>query len=385
MKWSWKIARIDGGVGRLKDGVELRIHLTFLVLIAWLAVSYWITGRSLHSVIAGVGFILALFACVLLHEFGHVLAARQFGIRTRDITLLPIGGLARLERMPEVPSHEAWIAAAGPAVNLAIAAVLDSWLMFMNTWQPFSQVHLTTGPWLERLLVANVTLVIFNLIPAFPMDGDRILRALLSSRMGHTRGTEVAVSVGQVFAFVMGLIGLFLSPMLLLIGLFVWIGAAQEANAVHLRAALSDTPARAVMLTDFATLEAGDRLSEAVRLTLNGSQRDFPVVDTVGVIGMVSGSGLLGALAAHGLDQPVTVAMRTEFPVAESSEPLESVFRRLQDHGADAIPVIDNGLIVGMITMENVQEYLLIRATLKVYNGRTAEIRRGMPVRVAGD
>ncbi|HTX34741.1 MAG TPA: site-2 protease family protein [Bryobacteraceae bacterium] len=130
MKWSWKIARIDG--------VELRIHLTFLVLIAWLVVSYWITGKSLHSMIAGVGFILALFACMLLHEFGHVLAARQFGIRTRDVTLLPIGGLARLEHMPEVPSHEAWIAASGPAVNLAIALMLDSWLMFMNTWQPFS-------------------------------------------------------------------------------------------------------------------------------------------------------------------------------------------------------------------------------------------------------
>jgi Zn-dependent protease len=152
--------------------------------------------------------------------------------------------VVRLERVPEVPSHEDWSAAAGPAVNVAIALALDSWLMFMNTWQPFSQLHLTTGPWLERLLIASITLVIFNLIPAFPMDGGRILRALLSSRMGHSRGTEVAASVGQVFAFVMGLIGLFISPMLLLVGLFVWIGAAQEANAVRLRSALSDTPAR---------------------------------------------------------------------------------------------------------------------------------------------
>ena len=233
-------------------------------------------------------------------------------------------------------------------------------------------------------MVANITLVVFNLIPAFPMDGGRILRALLSSRMGHTRGTEVAASVGQVFAFVMGLIELFISPMLLLVGLFVWIGAAQEANAVRLRSALSDTPARAVMLTDFSTLEADDKLSEAVRLTLNGAQRDFPVVDTGGAIGMVTGSGLLGALAAHGLDRPVTVAMRTEFPVAESSETLDAEFRRLQDNGAGAIPVIHNGLIVGLITMENVQEYLLIRATLKVYNGRTAEMRN-MPVGMAGD
>jgi CBS domain-containing protein len=284
-----------------------------------------------------------------------------------------------------VPSHEAWIAAAGPAVNLAIVLALDSWLTFMNTWQPFSQLHLTTGPWLERQLVANVTLVIFNLIPAFPMDGGRILRALLSSRMGHTRGTEVAAAVGQVFAFLMGLVGLFVSPMLLLIGLFVWIGAAQEANAVRLRSALSDTPARAVMLTDFATLEANDKLSEAVRLTLAGGQRDFPVVEGGRLAGMVSGKGLLAALASHGLDDPVTVAMGAEFPAAESSETLDAVFRRLQDTGAGAIPVVNNGLIVGLITMENVQEYLLIRATLKVYNGRTAEIRRGMPVGMAGD
>jgi hypothetical protein len=271
-----------------------------------------------------------------------------------DITLLPIGGLARLERLPEEPSHELWIALAGPAVNLAIAACLDSWLTFMNNWQPLSQLHLTTGPWIERLLVVNVSLVLFNFIPAFPMDGGRVLRALLTSRMGHTRATEVAAGVGQVLAFVIGLIGLLVSPMLLLIGLFVWIGASQEAAAAQLRSALSDTPTRAVMLTNFATLEPGDTLVQAVRLTLNGSQRDFPVVDEGKVAGMVTGIDLLAALASHGLYQAVTFAMRRDC------------------------------LIVGLITMENIQEYLLIRATLKEQNRRAQDIRHDASAGLAG-
>lgn len=363
MKWSWKVGQVAG--------VEMRIHLTFLALLAWLVTSYWLTGHSIGSMLAGIGFVLAIFLCVVLHELGHVLVARQFGIRTKDITLLPIGGLARLERTPEEPSQELWIALAGPAVNLAIAACLDAWLSFMNLWQPFSQLHLTTGPWIERLLLANLSLVLFNLIPAFPMDGGRVLRALLASRMGYTRATEVAAKVGQVLAFVIGLIGLLVSPVLLLIGLFVWVGASQEGVSARWRSALSDTPTRAVMLTDFAILRPDDTLAEAVRLTLNGSQRDFPVVDEGKVVGMVTGDGLLAALTSHGLDRPVTEAMQRDFPAAEASEALGTVFRRMQDSGAGAIPAVSKGLIVGLVTMENLREYLLIRATLHEYSLRT--------------
>jgi Zn-dependent protease len=339
MKWSWKVGRIAG--------VDLRMHVTFLALIAWLVASYWLAGRSLSGMVAGVGFILALFACVVLHEMGHVLAARQFGIRTRDITLLPIGGLARLERMPEEPSQELWIALAGPAVSLGIAAVLDSWLTLTNAWAPLSQLHITAGPWVERLFLANISLVLFNLIPAFPMDGGRMLRAILAWRMGYRRATEVAASVGQVLAFVIGLIGLFTSPTLLFVGLFVWIGATQEANTVQVRSVLSNAPMRAAMFTDFATLRSSDALAEAVRFTLNGSQRDFPVVDAGKVTGMVTESDMLAALSTDGPEQPVGSVMRREFPVADSSETLEAVFRRLQEDGAGTIPVVSNGALVG--------------------------------------
>jgi Zn-dependent protease/CBS domain-containing protein len=377
MKWSWKFGRIAG--------VDLRMHVTFLALIAWLVASYWLAGRSLSGVVAGVGFILALFACVVLHEMGHVLAARQFGIRTRDITLLPIGGLARLERMPEEPSQELWIALAGPAVSLGIAAVLDSWLTFTNAWAPLSQLHITAGPWVERLFLANISLVLFNLIPAFPMDGGRVLRAILAWRMGYPRATEVAASVGQVLAFVIGLIGLFTSPTLLFVGLFVWIGATQEANIVQVRSVLSNAPMRAAMFTDFAILRSSDALAEAVRFALNGSQRDFPVVDAGKVTGMVTESDMLAALSTDGPEQPVGSVMRREFPVADSSETLEAVFRRLQEDGAGTIPVVSNGVLVGLVTMENLREYLMIQAALKARSIRAGHIRQSVNPGVGGD
>jgi Zn-dependent protease len=172
MKWSWKIGTLAG--------IDLRIHATFLLLLAWVGAGHWLQGRSLEAMLAGVSFILALFACVLLHELGHALAARRYGIPTRDITLLPIGGLARLERMPDKPSQELWVALAGPVVNVIIAAVLFAWLTLARAWAPIGELGVAAGPFLERLWLANVWLVLFNLIPAFPMDGGRVLRAALA-------------------------------------------------------------------------------------------------------------------------------------------------------------------------------------------------------------
>ncbi len=201
MKWSWKIGTLAG--------IETRIHVTFLLLLAWVGAAHWIAGRSMDAALNGMAFILAVFGCVLLHELGHSLAARRYGIPTRDITLLPIGGVARLERMPEKPAQELWVALAGPAVNVAIAAVLFAWLSITHSWAPLGQMHVASGPFVERLLVTNVWLVLFNLIPAFPMDGGRVLRALLASRMEYVRATQIAAGIGQGLAFVFGLIGLF--------------------------------------------------------------------------------------------------------------------------------------------------------------------------------
>ena len=362
MKWSWKIGKLAG--------IDLRIHVTFLLLLGWVAASHWIAARSIDTMAMGVAFILALFACVVLHELGHALAARKYGIPTRDITLLPIGGVARLERMPDQPRQELWVALAGPAVNVAIAAVLFAWLTASNGWAPLDRLSVAGGPFLERLLVANVWLVLFNLVPAFPMDGGRVLRALLASRMEYMKATQIAAGVGQGLAFVFGFIGLFSNPMLLFIALFVWIGASQEASATQMKAAMSGTPIRAAMLTDFHCLDRDATLADAVRLVLEGSQQDFPIMDGQKVAGILTRSDLLVALAEHGPAYPVAHAMQREFLAADYTEMLEVAFQRLQECGCHTMPVIHEGRLMGLLTMDNVGEYFLIQAAMNKRAGR---------------
>jgi Zn-dependent protease/CBS domain-containing protein len=357
MKWSWKIGKLAG--------VDLNIHITFLVLLGWVALSHWSAGKTLDAVVSGVGFILALFACVVLHELGHALAARRFGIATRDITLLPIGGVARLERMPEEPRQELWVALAGPAVNVVIAAALFVWLTLTNSWTPLSQLAVGTGPFLERIMVVNVYLVLFNLIPAFPMDGGRVLRALLASRMEYLKATQIAAGLGQGLAFMFGIIGLFTNPFLMFIALFVWIGASQEASAVQMKSAFAGTPIRAAMLTDFQLLGPSDTLADAVRLILQGSQQDFPVVEESRVIGVLTRADLLVALAQHRQDHSVTSVMRRDFLTADRAEMLETVFRRLAECECHTLPVLHDGRLIGLVTMDNLGEFFLIQSAIK--------------------
>lgn len=339
MKWSWKIGQLDG--------VDLRIHATLLVLLGWVWASYAISGNSL----VGTAFIAALFASVALHEFGHVIAARRLGIRTRDITLLPIGGVARLERIPEEPRHELWVALAGPAVSVAIAAILFAW-----------PVH-PRGALVESLFLANLSLALFNLLPAFPMDGGRILRALLAGRVAYPKVTQLAASTGQGLALALAFVGLLTNPVLVFIGWFVWIGAGEEVAAGQIRSALSGIPARAAMLTDFEELWCGDTLADAVRLALQGSQHDFPVVEQGYVKGVLTRNDLLAALAAHGQDFPVSAVMRREFMVAESTEMLDLAFQRLRWCNCHTMPVLQDGRLTGLITMDQLGEYFLSETT----------------------
>lgn len=364
MKWSWTAGKIAG--------IDFRIHVTFLLLLGWVGISHWLTGRSAEAVVAGVGFILALFGCVLLHELGHALAARRFGIATRDITLLPIGGVAHLERMPEKPAQELFVALAGPAVNVVIATLLAFWLNLTNGWQPLSQLQVASGSLAERLLVANVVLVLFNLIPAFPMDGGRVLRAVLASRMDYGKATRIAARVGQGMALLMGFAGLFGNPMLLFIALFVWIGASQEAGAAQMKEAIAGTPVGAVMLTDFQTLRHDESLRDAVRLVLQGSQQDFPVMEHQRVAGVLTRAALLSALAEYGQDHPVSSVMRRDFLTAGYTEMLEPVLQRLQESECHTMPVTHAGRLAGLLTMENVSEFFLIQAAVRQNGARNA-------------
>jgi Zn-dependent protease len=305
-----------------------------------------------------------VFASVVLHEYGHALTARRYGIQTRDITLLPIGGVARLERMPDKPIQELWVALAGPAVNLVIAAGLLAWLLVSSSFEPLAQLSMTSGPFLERLMMVNVLLVGFNMIPAFPMDGGRVLRALLAMRLEYTRATQVAANIGQALALVFGFIGLFSNTFLVFIALFVWIGAAQESRMVQMKAALEGIPVSRVMLTGFETLSPDDRVGDAVRLILSGSQQDFPVLEDGRVVGVLTRRDILKALPQQGEAVPISRVMRRQFETADSFEMLDVAFGRLQACECHTIPVTHDGRLVGLVTMDNVGEFLRIQSAL---------------------
>ena len=356
MKWSTRIGTFAG--------IDVYVHATFLILIAWLGLAYWQTEESVGAALAGVAFVLALFGCVVLHEFGHALTARQFGIRTRDITLLPIGGIARLERMPDDPRQELWVALAGPAVNVVIAAGLFVVLRATDTLAPLATMDVTEGGFLERLMILNAFLATFNMLPAFPMDGGRVLRALLATRLDYTRATQLAATIGQGMAFVFGLVGLFSNPFLIFIALFVWIGAGQEAAMTQMKSALGGLPLERAMMTDFRTLSPDDSLARAVELLLAGPQQDFPVVDGHAVVGILTRADLLKALARQERGSPVADVMRRDFLVADASDMIDVVFERLQGHDCHTIPVVRRGSLIGLLTMDNVGEFLSVQAAV---------------------
>ena len=354
MKWTLKIGRFAG--------IDVFLHTTFFLMIGWIGLTYWLQENSFVAVITGVGFILALFASVVLHEYGHALTARKYGIKTRDITLYPIGGVARLERIPENPKEELWVALAGPAVNVVIAAVLFIWLLVSATLEPLSSLSLTGGSFIERLMVTNLVLVGFNLIPAFPMDGGRVLRALLAMRLEYTAATQIAASIGQGLAFVFGFIGLFTNTFLLFIAFFVWIGAQNEAKLVRMKSALDGIPVSQAMLTNFKTISHDDTLSVVIDHILAGDQKDFPVVSDGQVIGILSESGLLVGLRRNGENTPVSSVMQTSFATADSYDMLETAFASLQNCDCHTMPVFHNDQLVGLLTMDNIGEFIRIQS-----------------------
>jgi len=352
MKWSWKIATVSG--------IPVYVHGTFLLLIMFFLARDLGAGLGLAAALASTAFLLVVFATVVLHEFGHAFMARRYGIQTRDITLLPIGGLARLERLPDVPRQELYVALAGPAVNFALAAVaLVVAVLFARSVSP--TLDASGGGLLGRFIAVNLWLGLFNLIPAFPMDGGRALRALLAERYEYTRATEMAANLGQGLALVFGLIGLFTNPFLLFIALFVWMGATAEASTVSLRSAISGTPVGRAMITNVQTLDIADALQRAADLVIAGSQQDFPVLDQGHLVGVLTRDALVRAVSARGLDSPVREAMASTFETADAREMLERAVARLQSCACPVLPVVVDGRLVGLLTAENVGEYVMLR------------------------
>jgi Zn-dependent protease/CBS domain-containing protein len=358
MKWSWKVGSFAG--------IGVYVHATFLILIAWLVLLEWNQGHKSHALVAEVLFILAFFVCIVLHEFAHALTAKRFGITTRDITLLPIGGLSRMERIPENPREELWIALAGPAASVLIAVALFALLRVSGTKISFQGMSSWTGAlFVEQLMLANAVLAIFNLLPAFPMDGGRIFRAFLAHYMDYSRATRAAASVGQGMAFLFGALGLFTNPFLLFIAFFVWIGAAQESASVEMKAALVGIPVSEVTVTEFSSVSPSDTLSNAVEKMLHGTQQDFPVLEHEALVGILPRKDLLEGLSRGGPNVLVSGVMRRNYSTVSAREMLEGALDKLKNSDCRVLPVMDKGNLVGLFTLENVGEFLLVRSALR--------------------
>jgi Zn-dependent protease/CBS domain-containing protein len=356
MRWSLNIGTIAG--------TAVRVHITFLLFLVWIFAADYASGGP-DEAWTGLLFMVLLFTCVLAHEFGHIFTARAFGVATPDVTLLPIGGVARLERIPEEPRQEFLIAIAGPAVNVVIglALVLAGAHLDPSALSGVDNAHISM---LDRLAIVNLFLAAFNMIPAFPMDGGRVLRALLATRMGHTRATETAAAIGQFVAFLLGFAGLFWNPLLIFIAVFVYLAASSEAHMVALRAMAHGVPVTNAMMTQIAKLTPQAHVDEAVQTLLRTSQSEFPVVDPDGKpVGLLGRGDLIRALKQLGPDARVADVMTTTVPSVGQRSCLDEALRLLQEKAAPAVAVTDaQGRLVGLVTSETIGEMMMLRAAM---------------------
>jgi Zn-dependent protease/CBS domain-containing protein len=357
MGWSLKIGSVAG--------TAVRIHVTFVLLLAWIFGVNYVSGGP-QAAWSSLVFLVLLFLCVLLHEFGHIFTARAFGVRTPDVILLPIGGVARLERIPEKPSQEFLVAIAGPAVNVVIAALL---VLLDGANLPMDRLASLAGDsasLADRLATVNLYLALFNLIPAFPMDGGRVLRALLAVRLGYVHATEIAAMIGQWVAFGLGFLGLFGNPLLIFIAIFVYLAASSEAHLVAIRAMSRGVPVTAAMMTQFATLTPDEHVDAAVETLLRTSQGEYPVIDGQGrPLGVLARNDLIRALKERGPDARVGDAMTMQMPTVSKSRCLEDAFRLLQEKSVPAVGVVDAAeRLIGLVTSETVGEMLMLHQAM---------------------
>jgi Zn-dependent protease/CBS domain-containing protein len=364
VSWSLKLGQFAG--------IGVFVHWTFFLLLAWIAYAYMAAGEDAAAIVAGVGFIVALFGCVVLHEFGHALTARRFGCRTRDITLLPIGGVARLESIPEVPLQEFWVAVAGPAVNVVIAGTLFGVLLVLGQAYRFTGITPVGGSFLAKLMWVNIGLVLFNMLPAFPMDGGRVLRALLATQMTRVRATHIAASVGQFMAILFGISG-FLSGnwVLIFIAFFVYLGAQGEAQAVEMRAIFKGYRARDAMIRQFHTLSENDSMADAARDLLTSQQKDFPVMDGGKITGLLLHHDVVNALSHGNADHRVAEFVRRDCLMVDDNEPLDRVLDKMNACGCPTLLVQRQGELMGILSEEHLGQWLMLHSSVRQRSSET--------------
>jgi Zn-dependent protease len=363
MKWSLSLGKIKG--------IRILVHWTFILIIAWVVFAEMGRGSDFTTIMLTILFVLTIFGCVVLHELGHALTARRYNIDTKKITLLPIGGVASLEKMPEEPKKELWIALAGPAVNVVIAILLYIYLAFTNAFERVLQNGalekgvVTLENFIFSLFVVNVILVVFNAIPAFPMDGGRVLRALLAMRLERVKATQIAANLGQLVAIGFAFLGIMYNPILIFIGLFVFFGAYSENMMVQHLEFLRGYKVRDAMITNFTTLNPANTIQDAIDTLISGSEQDFVVEDDGKVLGIVTRNHILQSLKeTKRTSYSVTQIMNHDFTFYHVDDKLTEVFSDTQKKNDGFFPVIEKETqrLAGIINKDNINEFVMIQS-----------------------
>tara|TARA_R110002050_G_scaffold125855_1_gene246164 strand:- start:3370 stop:4464 length:1095 start_codon:yes stop_codon:yes gene_type:complete len=352
-RWSLNMGQVAG--------IKVFIHWTFFILIGWIFLMHFKMGHGVREGLSGMIFILALFGCVVLHEFGHSLTARRFGIPTKDITIYPIGGIASLESMPAKPSRELQVALAGPAVNIVIAAVL--WAYLKSSGQTFDframqDIELTGASFVPNLMYANLVLAAFNLIPAFPMDGGRVLRSLLAMKLEPVIATSIAAKTGQFLAIVFVFFGFFFNFWMVFIGLFIFLGAGAESKAEEIKKALESISVTNIMKSNYGILNPDMTLHMAARHFLNSKEKSFLVMKNDKVLGILSYKDIVVGLRKGKGDQEIEAFMQKDFQWLKKEEYLSDKFFLMLQGRQALFPVRDNGKLVGIVNSDEIHKWI---------------------------
>ena len=346
-------------------GTDIKIHWTFFFLILWVVFSELKRGGNKESILFNIALVLAIFLCVTLHELGHALAAKKFGIGTKKITLLPIGGMATIERMPELPKQELLITLAGPLVNIVIALLLYFIIPIKDIIQSnFSEIFETLSKFtlqnfLFYLFIVNLTLVVFNLIPAFPMDGGRILRSLLAIKMNRIRATQIASTIGQFIAILFLLIGLLYNPILIFIALVVFLGAYGENQFIHHLELLKGHTVKESLITNITTFNPEDTITKAMKAVITGTENNFVVLENNVVKGLLFYQDIIQNAKNENIS--IREVMTTTFKTIDINDDLKKVYQLIHSQKNSFFPVLENGKLVGVIDSVNLNEFIVFQ------------------------
>jgi Zn-dependent protease len=360
MRGSFKLGNVAG--------IGVFIHWTFAILIAFIIFKNYRAGHDMVQIAWSLLFIFSIFFTVFLHEMGHSLAAKRFNIVTKDITLLPIGGVARLESIPEKPKEELVVAIAGPMVNVILAIIIGVLVRIPQDAAVLTEMlssGVNAGNFFVNFFIVNIWLALFNLIPAFPMDGGRVFRALLSMNMNRSKATLIAARVGQVLAMGFVFLGFYTNPFLIFIGIFIMLGAQAENEQTQAKSALRGYKVMDVLMTNYKAIEDSEPVQTAVNLLLNGQSKNFLITSQGKPVGTLSRDNIIKALSEHGENQPISNIMDRELIFLDANSPLENAFQKGGLNKSNLMPVVYHNQLVGVLDAENILEFIMVKDALK--------------------